>query len=71
MQFEMNGVNPVLTVLGSIATGIYSFVGFLNLSLTALVSYLTAEISAIMYVGFSSIVTLVALVTLPLITPIA
>lgn len=65
------GLNPVAAVAGSVASGAYVFVTFFVSSLTSFIYYIVVELDAIVLAGFNSIIALVALITLPLITPLA
>lgn len=65
------GVNPMVSVLGAIGGWAYVLLASLGNALSALVYYLLTEVDAMIIAGLSSLISLVALITLPLITPLA
>jgi hypothetical protein len=67
----VNGYNPLFAIAGSVLSGFYVFVAFISATITAIGYYFYSEVVAISCAGLNSIVALVALITLPLITPIA
>jgi hypothetical protein len=60
-----------MTILGGVASGVYVFVTFLTSALTAVIYYAICEIDSVLIAGLNSIVALIAVITLPLITPLA
>jgi hypothetical protein len=66
-----NGTNPMTAILVALASGLYPIVIFITNLIATLVYYAVTEIDAILCAGFSAVVSLVSLVTLPLIAPIA
>jgi len=66
-----HGVNPMITVLGSIGSVVYVLMTFVGNSISSILIYLIVELDAIVVAGLSSLVGLLALIVVPLITPLA
>jgi len=67
----LNGYNPLVAIVGSVASGFYVFVTVISSTITVVLYYIGSEILAISCAGLNSVVALLALITLPLITPLA
>jgi len=61
----------MLTILGAIGSALYVVLAFVANVISTFVYYIVTEIDAILIAGLSTLMSLVALVTLPLMTPIA
>ena len=61
----------MVSVLGAIGGWAYVLLASLGNALSALVYYLLTEVDAMIIAGLSSLISLVAPITLPLITPLA
>src|SRR5688572_27763406 len=61
----------MLTILGAIGSALYVVLAFVANVISTFVYYIVTEIDAILIAGLSTLMSLVALVTLPLMAPIA
>ena len=65
------GINPMLGILGAISSVLYLFVTFLGNFIATDIYYLVNEICLILQAGGQLLITIAALIALPLMTPIA
>lgn len=70
-KLTINDINPVLAILGSIASGVYVFVTFMSSTITTTLFYVLSEIDAIFCAGLNCLLLVFALIAFPLVTPIA
>jgi F-type H+-transporting ATPase subunit a len=71
VMLSIDGANPMLVILAGIGAGSYALLASLGNVLSASVFYVVAEADEILVAGVSSLIGLLALIALPLITPLA